>query len=80
MLIFVNMLIFVVILMSSGDLIVKPHGKENSVDTDGRKDEILKKGTGDKCPHLRQEMIFRQQKSFVDRRMDRPCTEQGRWE
>ena len=57
MLIFVNMLIFVVILMSSWDLIVESHGKENSVDTDGRKDEILKEGTGDKCPNLVQEII-----------------------
>ena len=40
------------------NLIVESHGKQHSVDTDGRKDEILKEGTGDKCPHLRQEIIF----------------------
>ena len=66
MLIFVNMLIFVVILMSSWDLIVESHGKENSIDTDGGKDEILKEGTGDKCPHLRQEMIWTNILSWVD--------------
>ena len=38
-------------------LIVKSHGKEDGVDADGSKDEVLKEGTGDKCPNLVQQMI-----------------------
>ena len=39
-------------------LIVKSHGKEYGVDADGSKDEVLKEGTGDKCPNLVQEIIY----------------------
>ena len=39
-------------------LVIKSHGKEDSVDTDGSKDEILKEGAGDKCPNLTQIIIL----------------------
>ena len=39
-------------------LVIKSHGKEDSVDADGSKDEILKEGAGDKCPNLIQKIIF----------------------
>ena len=39
-------------------LVIKSHGKEDSVDTDGSKDEILKEGAGDKCPNLIQKIIL----------------------
>ena len=50
-------------------LVIKSHGKEDSVDADGSKDEILKEGAGDKCPNLIQKIIF-DKKNFHRRRED----------
>ena len=50
-------------------LVIKSHGKEDSVDADGSKDEILKEGAGDKCPNLIQKIIFDKKTFIVDVRI-----------